>query len=86
MASLTKRFTVIQEKSQVEDELVAAIKERRNAELDLNAESGTLRVKFRTTATAHEDDHSLIVGTTEQHQTINLYLQRNGEVFALLPN
>lgn len=81
-----RRYNVVQEKSQVEDEIVNAIRDYRDAELDLVAESGILHVAFRINTTTHDDEESLIIGTTVTHQTINLYIERNGEVFALLPN
>ena len=86
MTPPTRRYTVIQEKSQVETELIGAIFQHRKAELDLSTETGVLHVSFRITATTHDSTESLFIGVTDQHQTINLCLQIIGEVFVLLPN
>lgn len=81
------RFDVVQRKEAYE--LIAnAIERGQNAELDLMSETDAKHVSFRVTATDH--DHAdrtgiVVFGTTTDHQSINVFLERNanGELEAV---
>lgn len=85
---IARRYDVAQTREEISNEIYDAIRNYRNARLDLISEEGHLPVSFRITDTSHEKngDH-FVIGETEEHQTINIHmLKGNGEVFALLAN
>ena len=85
--SPARRYAVVQEKEEIKNEIVEAIRAHRNAKLDLIDESGVQHVSFRINTTDHTDpERALFIGVTLDHRTINLYIEKDGEAFVLLPD
>ena len=77
-----ERTGVVQSSEEVEERVLQAIRSRSLVELDLvTGES----IRFRVRTTDHREQDSLIIGVTDEHQTVNIHLLRSGEVYMVSP-